>query len=363
MVNIHNSIAARLSRSSIVGYDDIKQHVILSAALAFCIMAHIYLLVFFALGEIEPFIMANIGSLAVYLSTALFLVKRRCYLTIRTIIVSEVSLYATFTAYMLGIDNYIIGNFLLLLVLQLLLSYGSAWYRICMALLSMLLAVFSFSISCIMPPVLVLPEHLQRIFAATNICIMFFGSGIEIKIEQIMLGIIDESKKYSLEKATLAANTDALTSAYNRRYADEYIANLKASSPNVNFCVAMVDADKFKEINDVFGHDVGDQVLIHITKFFQKHLRRDDMLFRWGGDEFLIILNDVMLPQAHGVLDRLRKQLIDTPFQAKNQAVNISISVGVAEFDLCNPNESIERCDQNLLLSKQQGRNMVCSGL
>lgn len=363
MVNIHNSIAARLSRSSIVSYDDIKQHVILSVALAFCIMAHTYLLVFFAIGEIKPLIIANIGSLAIYSFSAIFLIKCRRYLIIRTIIVCEVSLYAFFTAYMFGIGNYIIGNFLLILVMQLLLPYGNPWYRWMLALFSMSLMVFSFSLGYITAPVLALPDSLNGIFIATNICIMLFGTCIEIKIEQIILSVIDESHKYSLEKATLAANTDALTSAYNRRYADEYIANLKASSPNVNFCVAMVDADKFKEINDVYGHDIGDQVLLHITKFFQNHLRQNDMLFRWGGDEFLIILKEITLPQAHGVLDRLRRQLIDTPFQAKNQAVNISISVGVAEFDLCNPDESIERCDQNLLLSKQQGRNMVCSGL
>ncbi|MGO5094609.1 GGDEF domain-containing protein [Agathobaculum sp. LCP25S3_E8] len=363
MAKIQETIAAQLSRYSIAGYDNIKQHVILSVALAFCIMAHTYLLVFFAMGKIEPLIIANIGSLAIYYFTAAFLIKRRRYLIIRTIIVCEVSLYATFTGYMFGIGNYIIGNFLLILVLQLLLPYGDLWYRWMLSLFSISLMVFSFSLGYITAPVLVLPDFENGIFIAANICIMLFGTCIEIKIEQIILSVIDESHKYSLEKATLAANTDALTSAYNRRYADEYIENLQASSPNVNFCVAMVDADKFKEINDVLGHDVGDQVLIHITKYFQTHLRQNDMLFRWGGDEFLIILKEITLPQAHGVLDRVRKQLIDTPFQAKNQAVNISISVGVAEFDLCNPYASIERCDQNLLVSKQRGRNMVYSGL
>lgn len=107
MAKIQETIAAQLSRYSIAGYDNIKQHVILSVALAFCIMAHTYLLVFFAMGKIEPLIIANIGSLAIYYFTAAFLIKRRRYLIIRTIIVCEVSLYATFTGYMFGIGNYI----------------------------------------------------------------------------------------------------------------------------------------------------------------------------------------------------------------------------------------------------------------
>lgn len=364
MTKIQETIAIRLLRSSIVSHDDVKQHIILSVALAFCIMVHAYWLVFFTIVKIGSMIICNIGSLIIYFFTVAFLIKCRRYLIIRTIIVFEVNLYATFTAYMFGIDNYVIGKFLLIIVLQLLLPYGKLWYRWMLELFSMSLMVFSFSLDYITAaPVLVLPDSQNGILVATNICITLFGICIEIKIEQVITRIISESNQYSLEKATMAANTDALTSVYNRRYVDEYIANLQTAKMKTNCCVAMVDADKFKEINDFLGHDAGDQVLIHITSFFRSHLRKDDMLFRWGGDEFLIILNGVTLPQAHSSLDRLRKQLNENPFQAKDQEVFLSISVGVAELDLRDPYASIERCDQNLLISKQRGRNMVYSGL
>lgn len=102
--------------------------------------------------------------------------------------------------------------------------------------------------------------------------------------------------------------------------------------------------------------------MIHIVNLIRGSLRKDDMLFRWGGDEFLIILKGIRLPQAHDMFDRIQRQLHESPFQNKGQSVQVSVSVGVAEFDVRNPYLSIERCDQNLLQSKRQGRGMVCSG-
>lgn len=362
MEKIRDAIVAWLSRSSIVGYDNRKQFVFLFIAIVFCVGGHSCLLVFFALAGIGPLIAANLGALAVYFFVLLLLVKRRCYLTVRAAIAGTAGIYAVFTAYMLGIGSCMMGYFLLAIMLQLLLPYGSARYRHCVMLATVALVVFSFSLGCIMSPLFSLSECQQAVFTAANLCIMLFGTCLEIKIERVVTCSIHQAQARSLEKATLAANTDALTSAYNRRYAEEYIADLQAYAKKVNYCVAMADIDKFKDINDLLGHDAGDQALIHIVNLIRGSLRKDDMLFRWGGDEFLIILKGIRLPQAHDMFDRIQRQLHESPFQNKGQSVQVSVSVGVAEFDVRNPYLSIERCDQNLLQSKRQGRGMVCSG-
>lgn len=343
--------------------DNRKQHIFLWVGIVFCAIDHICLLTFFAIAGIGLFIIANLCSLAVYFFVSFMLVRYRCYLAIRAVIVCMGSLYSTFTAYMLGINNYVIGNFLLIIVLQLLLPYGKVWYRRGVMLASVILAIVSFSLSYIALPVLVLPDCQQNIFMAVNICIMLSGTCIEIKIEQLVTCAVHELHKNLLDRTTIAANTDVLTSAYNRRYAEEYIAGLQTYEEERDCCVAMVDADKFKEINDLMGHNIGNHTLIHITNFIRNNLRKDDMLFRWGGDEFLIILKGITLPQAHNTLDRIRKQLIETSFQDKEPSIQVSISVGVAEFDVSNPYLSIERCNQNLIQSKRQGRSMVFSGL
>lgn len=160
-----------------------------------------------------------------------------------------------------------------------------------------------------------------------------------------------------------AANTDALTQVCNRRCAEEYISKELRSTADMTYCVAMIDVDKFKQINDTLGHDGGDQVLIYISSYFHSHLRKGDMIFRWGGDEFLIILKNVTLRQAHYILDKLRIELYHSAIQIKEQEVHISISVGVSEFDIHNPQKSIEACDQNLYKGKRSGRNIVFSGM
>lgn len=359
--NIYKMMAKWLSKASITGYNEIKQHVILCAALVFCLFSHLYLMIFYSISSVQPLVYINVISLLIYGLSMALMVKRHPYVLIRAVIACEVSVYATLTVYILGLGNHTIGMFLLIFILQVLLPYGALWQRNAVAFFSIALTACSLYIHYTAAPIIALADRYQNTLLVSNICIMFFGCLFEVEIEQIIINVINVTNQSSLEEALEAANTDALTMVYNRRYAEEYFTRLLKDKSSVSYCVAMVDIDRFKQINDAIGHDGGDQVLIHVSAFFRRCLRKEDIIFRWGGDEFLFVLKNITLQQAHLVMDELRSKLQDSPIQIRGQEVRVSMSVGISEFDIRNPHKSIEQCDQNLYRGKRLGRNVVFS--
>lgn len=156
---------------------------------------------------------------------------------------------------------------------------------------------------------------------------------------------------------------DALTGVYNRRYFDEQITQeiLIARRHNRPLVLAMIDVDHFKTINDTYGHAVGDQVLKALSTQLNGMLRGYDSLCRYGGEEFGLILPQISLEHAGGLLERLRKavagMVVHTPEGAK---ISITISVGVAPLrDGMTPGSMVKIADDLLFQSKREGRDRV----
>lgn len=126
--------------------------------------------------------------------------------------------------------------------------------------------------------------------------------------------------------------------------------------------VAMADLDFFKDLNDTHGHVVGDKVLRRVSELFAEHLRPYDMVYRYGGEEFLLCLPNTNPETAKKVLDRLRETIAETdmPVGAKGEVVRVTASFGVAEVDTAEAvSQSIERADMALYDVKHHGRNAV----
>lgn len=124
-------------------------------------------------------------------------------------------------------------------------------------------------------------------------------------------------------------------------------------------CIAMMDIDLFKKVNDQHGHVVGDKVLVAISHFIISHLRTYDKYFRYGGEEFLICLQDVNMEQAYPMIDRLREEISKLPINAElNNPLFATVSFGVTSLDENNTvEEAIERADKALYVAKSTGRN------
>jgi diguanylate cyclase (GGDEF)-like protein/PAS domain S-box-containing protein len=160
----------------------------------------------------------------------------------------------------------------------------------------------------------------------------------------------------------ILATVDPLTGAYNRRKGDallavEFSQRKRHGRP---FAVLMLDIDHFKEVNDRFGHAAGDAVLIALVQTCRKSLRPVDMVMRWGGEEFLIVLPDTGAAAALSVAERLRVTVAATEVAISEGApIRFTISVGVAVPEGDNPSELLSRSDDALYTAKTSGRDRV----
>lgn len=160
------------------------------------------------------------------------------------------------------------------------------------------------------------------------------------------------------------ANTDALTGVYNRRYID---SKLKSELEHGHFyqedlSILLIDIDYFKQINDQYGHLVGDKVLVEFAKSVMKLLRQDvDWLGRYGGEEFIVVLNRTSINAARMVAERIRYHIESEVFKIDHLEIKLTCSVGIASNDLLlhTVDEFIEKADQNLYRAKLNGRNQV----
>lgn len=158
------------------------------------------------------------------------------------------------------------------------------------------------------------------------------------------------------------ARKDALTGAGNRRAMDQTLLEsvLRFGRTKSPMSLIVFDLDKFKEINDTHGHDIGDQVLVRLTHIVHNRIRITDQLFRYGGDEFTVLASDADLETAAQLAEDLRLLVDSDNFESR---VAMSISLGVAEY---RNDENVEawmkRADDALRESKRLGRNCVVRG-
>ena len=168
---------------------------------------------------------------------------------------------------------------------------------------------------------------------------------------------ITERKTFEAELRNLAV-TDTLTGVWNRRQGTELLAaDLSARRPGQALSLLMLDIDHFKTINDTFGHQAGDHVLIEIASRVRRNLRGNDMVARWGGEEFIVLLRDCSLADALRLADDIRMAIAEVPFGVLG---SLTVSVGAAEV---RANEDLTswlgRADQALYRAKRAGRNEV----
>jgi len=156
---------------------------------------------------------------------------------------------------------------------------------------------------------------------------------------------------------------DPLTHSLNRRGLDDEFAReaSRADRYNTPFCLAVLDIDNFKALNDKRGHQTGDEALIHLVKIARDELRLTDHIARMGGEEFLILLPNTPLDEAARIITRLQRSLTKKYFLANNEKVLITFSAGVAERIAGESQEaSIGRADTAMYEAKRAGKNRVC---
>ncbi|WP_168464145.1 PleD family two-component system response regulator [Wolbachia endosymbiont of Ctenocephalides felis wCfeT] len=159
---------------------------------------------------------------------------------------------------------------------------------------------------------------------------------------------------------------DPLTNCYNRRYFDTHLKNIVKDSVEKcrNLSLMMIDIDHFKAVNDDFGHNAGDELLKQVSKRISENIRVTDLLARFGGEEFVVVMPDTNISSACFIAERVHEIIAKTPFKLLGQDTEheITVSIGVAEMessDLYNTKQFIMRADKHLYKAKNSGRNKV----
>lgn len=175
-----------------------------------------------------------------------------------------------------------------------------------------------------------------------------------------------ESRIHALEsqlaEVSALASHDQLTNSLNRRGLDDAFEReqARADRHGTSLSVAMLDIDDFKKLNDTHGHDAGDEALIHVVRIIKDTLRSMDIIGRFGGEEFVVILPDTPLHEGLAVISRLQKELTKRIFMYDNQKLFITFSAGVATREPNeNLQETIKRADAAMYKAKKFGKNRV----
>ncbi|HLA78787.1 MAG TPA: diguanylate cyclase [Vicinamibacteria bacterium] len=157
---------------------------------------------------------------------------------------------------------------------------------------------------------------------------------------------------------------DSLTDLFNHRHSMEILANefARVGRYEEGFAVLMIDIDHFKEVNDLYGHPIGDSVLREVSRILRDTFRQVDAIGRYGGEEFIVVLPHSSPADALRTADRIRGRVEQHEFRAAGSALKITISVGVANYPaegVEGPSDMVRLADQALYRAKQAGRNQV----
>lgn len=169
--------------------------------------------------------------------------------------------------------------------------------------------------------------------------------------------VIEETKRIYQEKL---ANTDHLTGAYNRRYlndfSNDYLKIIKREKKDLSLLI--VDLDDFKNINDTFGHDIGDKVLIQLVKIIKKTIRENDLVVRFGGDEFIVLLPNTNVLNTRIVANKIIEEINE---YNKKAEYDFSVSIGISYYQVGDNSieDLISKADKSLYEAKRIGKNCV----
>lgn len=179
----------------------------------------------------------------------------------------------------------------------------------------------------------------------------------ELKMQEL-IHRLEQSK----EELKMLASIDPLTGLYNRRYFLETSKNIIniAQREKIELSILMLDIDHFKSINDTYGHDVGDDVLKVFTNTISEHVRKSDLVCRWGGEEFLVLLYNTNIEYSLTISEKMRHETELLCIKVKTeQEIKITTCIGISKV-VSDIESAINRADEALYEAKENGRNRIC---
>ena len=172
--------------------------------------------------------------------------------------------------------------------------------------------------------------------------------------------------KFLVEELEKYVNYDTLTHLLNRRSMDNYLqaAHKQANTGQTTFCLLLMDIDDFKSVNDTYGHDCGDEVLKAVAGIISNGVRKDDSVFRWGGEEILVLLNTDE-GKALSIAENIRREVEEFVLNYRDELkISVTVTVGLATYGSGKSiQEMMDEADAKLYYGKRHGKNQVVTDL
>jgi len=169
--------------------------------------------------------------------------------------------------------------------------------------------------------------------------------------------------RYAVDKIKQVSDTDDLTGLYNMRAFSSILqrAFKQAVRHGHPLSLVMVDSDNLKAVNDAHGHDAGNRLLQHLVRCVRDELRGSDVMARFGGDEFIMLLPETNRRGAQDMSERIRKSVESSRFDIRGGDINVTVSLGISSYpeDGGNLEAILDKADKAMYRAKQRGRNQV----
>jgi len=213
-------------------------------------------------------------------------------------------------------------------------------------------------------------EPLYRI-ANTRFLNYIYMTNACITISLILLCLTVFTSTITYSESTLKARnsrlsslaiTDPLTGFYNRRFMVDHLrqAIYRAEQTGIPFSLLLCDIDDFKIINDTYGHNCGDQVILNMSSIMHRIVRDSDYICRWGGEEILILLPGCPASNAAKLAEKIRQEISEHPVSYHGNTVPFSMTFGIQSYEACNDYlELLKKADSKLYQGKQNGKNCI----
>ncbi len=331
-------------------------------------LVHGGLMLIFLVADVIPLAMFNVLSVVVYLF-CFILCRVGHIMPVYVSIVLEVTFYTVISTYFVGLRC---GTYCFLFsIIPIIIYFGSylikgkkRWSVILVLILNFLTFVVLYVRFFNAEPVFnVAPDIMLVLVVYSAFAMVFsilFYNAIYIYSSENQLSILQQENR----KLSADAHEDALTNLLNRRGFLPLLRSLMEpkSWRRTSFCIAFCDLDDFKRVNDSYGHEAGDEVLLHATKMIQQELPGSDIC-RWGGEEFVILLKDCDILTARSKVERLRKTVESNPTEFVGKQIFVTMTIGLEENleSYSNPEDIIKKADERMYYGKQHGKNILVS--
>jgi diguanylate cyclase (GGDEF)-like protein len=336
-----------------------KTYLVTTIAMVLGVLNHLIFITIFYIYDITLLYYYNYISIAIFLALLVTVIKQKTITLVMILASIEILVHQVLAVSLLGWDY---GFQYYIIAIPGLVLLGDFKYRsfpIATSLLSGVTLIFIYFYSLTSPPVYQLEEikaalYLFNLISVAALVAVFNG----------LFAYFSRQHEAELlnahEQLYITATTDSMTKLANRMKTFDLIKDqiVRAKRTGQPFTLAISDIDDFKEVNDNYGHIVGDEVIISIAQLMKNSLREQDIIGRWGGEEFMIVLPDTKITAGEEVLEKLRKNVSSYPVKTDGSSINITITLGAAESTEAETiTDIIKHADDALYKGKRGTKN------